>query len=102
MTADLPASASVERAVAPVGTPPPRWLRFWTWYLLVGIGLIVVGVAACFMSASESLAASTPFAWLLILCGIAQLGYAFTSKHWDGFTLHLVGAAVDAFTGFVA
>src|SRR5690349_10485739 len=93
---------TAEQAIAPAGPPPARWLRRWTWYLLVGVGLMVVGLAALFMSFAETLAAVRIFAVLLILIGIAQLGYALTSKHWDGFTLHLVGALLDGFTGFVA
>ena len=51
------------------------------WGIAVGILLIILGFLAIVMPLAATLAASLMFGWLFIVAGIAQIVFAFQSRH---------------------
>jgi uncharacterized membrane protein HdeD (DUF308 family) len=74
----------------------------WGWFLTLGIGLIVLGIAAIGAPFIATLAVETLIAWLLIIGGIILTVHAFRSRRWGKFALELAGGLLYIFVGFLA
>jgi uncharacterized membrane protein HdeD (DUF308 family) len=68
--------------------------RSWGWFLALGIGLIILGIAALGHSLVASLVMVSLFGWLLLVGGILAVAHAFLRRRWGGFFL-------DLFTGLL-
>jgi uncharacterized membrane protein HdeD (DUF308 family) len=62
----------------------------WFWFLLLGIGLIVLGTIAISMAPFTALAVAKVFGIIMIAAGIIQTASAFWSPKWSGLLLHLL------------
>jgi uncharacterized membrane protein HdeD (DUF308 family) len=62
----------------------------WLWFLILGIGLIVVGMIAIGAPLVASLATAITFGVLLLVGGIGQFIGAFWARDWSGFFLALL------------
>jgi uncharacterized membrane protein HdeD (DUF308 family) len=62
----------------------------WVWFLLLGIGLVILGAVAASKVVLATLAAVLTYGMLLIAGGLLQFVGSFWVKEWSGFFLHLI------------
>jgi uncharacterized membrane protein HdeD (DUF308 family) len=62
----------------------------WIWFLLLGIGMILLGVTAVVMAPLVTLALAKVFGIILIVAGIVQTATAFFSPRWSGLLMQLL------------
>ena len=63
--------------------------RNWGWFLLLGIGLILLGILAIGASTVTTLVSVIFLGSLLLIGGIFQIIYSFWAHRWSGFFLSL-------------
>jgi len=73
----------------------------WFWYLLFGVVLVLLGVAAFADVMVASIASITILGWLIIGSGLFQLILAFRVRNWSGFFLHLMGGVLEIIVGLL-
>ena len=73
----------------------------WGWFLVLGIVLAMLGVAAVIRAYAATVASMMFFGWLLVFAGVVELIGAFMVGHWTGFFLHLLAAILLIVTGMV-
>jgi uncharacterized membrane protein HdeD (DUF308 family) len=71
----------------------------WALYLVEGIVLVVLGVAAIVLPPLATLALTILFGWLFLLSGIVGLITTFWMRHAPGFWWSLVSAALAVLVG---
>src|SRR5215831_490592 len=64
--------------------------RKWLWFLLLGVVLILLGIAALGATWAVALASALVFGWLLMFSGASEAVAAVWAKEWSGFFLHLL------------
>lgn len=80
---------------------PHEMVQYWGWFLVFGIGLLVLGVAAVARSVTATVVSMVFFGWLLVLaCGI-EIAQAIMVGHWAGFFHHLLAAILFGVTGLL-
>src|ERR1044071_7518211 len=63
-----------------------------TWFIILGILLIILGVAAIAFPLLTTIAVKIALGWLFLVGGIVQIAHAFSTKQWSEFFLDfLVG-----------
>ncbi len=94
-TADLPAR---ERILAYVAERR-------AWFLVLGVVLLLLGVAAVVFPILMTVAVKTLLGWLFMIGGLVQVLHAFSTQKWSGFAFDvLLGAlylAAGAYLAFV-
>lgn len=71
----------------------------WGWYLVFGIVLLAIGVAAIVESFIASIASMKLLGLMVILSGLVQGLIAFRVRNWSGFFLHLLGGVLEVTVG---
>jgi uncharacterized membrane protein HdeD (DUF308 family) len=80
---------------------PHEIVQYWGWFLVFGICLLLLGVAAVARSVTATIVSMLFFGWLLVLaCGIEVI-QAILVGHWAGFFHHLVAAILFGVTGLL-
>lgn len=76
----------------------------WGWFLALGIGLILAGLAAIAFPLLSSIAAAVFVGWLFLIGGVMMVIHAFQAPGWKGFlwelligVLYLIAGAYLAF-----
>jgi uncharacterized membrane protein HdeD (DUF308 family) len=76
----------------------------WVWYLILGIVLIVAGMAAIAFPQLSTIAVKALLGWVFLFAGGAMIVHAFTVGEWRGFfanlligILYVAGGGVLAF-----
>src|ERR1700676_749853 len=72
----------------------------WWWFLLLGVALVVLGLAALGSAVFFSEVAVVFFGLLLLAGGIAQVVSAFWTGQWSGFLVNLLVGLLYIVTGF--
>jgi len=72
-----------------------------TWFLLMGIALIVVGTIAIGSAVAMTMVSVIFFGYLLIIGGLFEVIHGFARRHWSGFFINLLGGALYAVAGLV-
>lgn len=62
----------------------------WGWFLLLGIGLIILGILAIGASTVTTIVSIIFLGSLLLIGGILQIIYSFWAHQWSGFFLSLL------------
>jgi uncharacterized membrane protein HdeD (DUF308 family) len=86
----------------PLNTHYEECLRLhhcWLWFVVLGIGLIVVGGVAIGAAALVTLTTVLVFGWLLLAGGVVEIVNAFLGRSWRGFFLHLLGGILHLIVG---
>lgn len=73
----------------------------WSWFLILGILLIVLGIIAVSASVYTTMVTVVLLGCLLAVGGIAELVYSFWSKNWSGFFLALVVGLLYLIIGLI-
>ncbi|HKD57786.1 MAG TPA: HdeD family acid-resistance protein [Hyphomicrobiaceae bacterium] len=79
----------------------------WSWFLALGILLIIAGVAAIAFPLLSTIATKIALGWIFLIAGALIVVHAFSIRQWQGFlvslligALYLVAGAWLAFTPF--
>ncbi|TWT38573.1 HdeD family acid-resistance protein [Blastopirellula retiformator] len=73
----------------------------WWWFLLLGVGLIVLGLFALGASFITSLAVVVFFGLLLVVGGAVQIASAFWAGRWSGMLLSMLLGIFYVVTGML-
>lgn len=73
----------------------------WSWFLILGILQIVLGILAIVFSGMATLSLILILGWFLLISGVASVISAFYARQWSGFFLLLFGGIVDIVLGCV-
>src|SRR5262245_60209423 len=73
----------------------------WFWFLLLGIALILVGMAALTCSWIATLATTMVFGTFLLIGGFFYLVGAFFTRGWSGFFTSLLAGVLYIACGFI-
>ena len=80
---------------------PHEMVQYWGWFLVFGIGLLVLGVAAIARSVTATVVSMVFFGWLLVLASGIEIAQAIMVGHWAGFFYHLLAAILFGVTGLL-
>ena len=61
-----------------------------TWFIILGVLLIILGVAAISFPLLTTIAAKIFLGWLFLIGGIVQIVHAFSTRRWSEFFLDLL------------
>ena len=78
---------------------PPEMINNWGWFLALGIGLAVLGIAAITRSMKATIVSMSFFGWLLVIAACFEIVQAVLVGNWAGFFLHLLAAVLFGVTG---
>lgn len=78
---------------------PPEVIHNWGWFLALGIGLMLLGIAAIIRSVKATVISVSFFGWLLLIAAGIETTQAFLVGKWAGFFLHLLAAVLFGVTG---
>lgn len=87
------------RGTAVMLTPEVKQYR--NWFLVLGIIMLVAGIAAIIFPYVASLAVELLLGWILVFSGAAGIVHAFRMAKWKGFMFSLLGALVSLGVGIV-
>ena len=74
-----------------------------TWFIILGVLLIILGIAAISFPLLTTIAAKIFLGWLLLIGGIVQIVHAFSTRRWSEFLLEvLVGVLYLIAGGWLA
>lgn len=62
----------------------------WVWYLILGIVLLVGGMAAIAFPFLSTIAAKLALGWIFLFAGVITVVHAFTAGNWRGFLWNLL------------
>jgi uncharacterized membrane protein HdeD (DUF308 family) len=68
-------------------------------FLVVGIGMVLIGAAAIGSPLIGTVTAKTFFGWLLLLSGVMQMSLAFSMKKWTQFAIEILLGVQFALVG---
>jgi uncharacterized membrane protein HdeD (DUF308 family) len=80
---------------------PHEVVQYWGWFLVFGIGLLALGIAAVVRSVLATVATMLFFGWLLVLASGIEMAQAVLVGHWAGFFHHLLAAILFGVVGLV-
>ena len=73
----------------------------WGWFLALGLGLIVLGIAAIIYEEIATLASISALGVILIIAGLMQLAAAFVARGAGHMVLYLLFGALEVLVGLV-
>lgn len=83
----------------PLGIEEVRAHR--TWFLILGIVLIVIGTIAIGSAELMTMVSVLLFGWLLIFAGLFEIIHSFARRAWGGFFINLMGGLLYGVTGLL-
>jgi uncharacterized membrane protein HdeD (DUF308 family) len=75
--------------------------QYWGWFLLLGVGLLALGVAAVWRSMTATLASMLFFGWLLLAAAGIEVIQAVIVRHWAAFFQHALAAILYGVLGLI-
>ena len=73
----------------------------WVWFLVLGILLILLGIASLVYTPATTLASVLVLGWLMFFSGIVEAVHASHARGWVGVLLHVAGGALGIFIGLL-
>jgi uncharacterized membrane protein HdeD (DUF308 family) len=70
-----------------------------TWFMILGVLLIILGIVAIFFPMMMTIAAKIFFGWLLLIGGVVQVVHAFSTQKWSAFFFDLLVGILYVFVG---
>src|SRR5215469_11093095 len=80
---------------------PQEVAQQWGWFLLFGIVLLLLGIAAVVRSFTATVATMMFFGVLLLLACAIEIAQAVLVGQWAGFFYHLLAAILFGVIGFI-
>jgi uncharacterized membrane protein HdeD (DUF308 family) len=80
---------------------PHEVVQYWRWFLVFGIGLLALGIAAVVRSVLATVATMLFFGWLLVLASGIEIAQAVLVGNWAGFFHHLLAAILFGVVGLI-
>lgn len=71
------------------------------WFLIVGIVMVVLGIAAIAFPFIATIGVELLIGWILVISGVVGIVHAFRSAKWKGFLFSLLGALLSLGVGIV-
>lgn len=71
------------------------------WLVFLGVILVIAGIAAITMPLVASLAVELLIGWVLIVSGIMQSIYSFSSRRWGKFSMRLLAGLLYLLAGIM-
>lgn len=87
-------------ALTPFAAELQELRRNWGWFLVLGIGLIILGALAIGASFVATLATVWTFGILLLIGGVVEIAGSFRAQRWSGFFLHVLAGVLYLVVGF--
>jgi len=75
--------------------------KSWGWLLALGIAFIILGAVCIVYDVMATFTTVFFFGCLLAISGVLQLIQSFRTGTWSGFFVHLLGALLRGFTGYL-
>jgi uncharacterized membrane protein HdeD (DUF308 family) len=75
--------------------------RHRVWVSVLGVVLIILGIAALAAAALTTLISVLFLGWLLVIGGLVQVVHAFWARPWGGVFAHLVAGALSLVVGLL-
>jgi len=94
-------SATDSLSTTALGPERGVFRHHWGWFAVLGILLIVLGIAALAASALTTLISVLLLGWLLVLGGGVQTVHAFWARRWGGVFAHLVAGVLSLVVGLL-
>lgn len=73
----------------------------WGWFLLWGVLLLALGIAAIWRSMTATLASMLFFGWILLVGAAIEVASAVMVGHWAGFFQHTLAAILFGVLGLI-
>ncbi len=80
---------------------PHEIVQYWGWFLVFGIAVTLLGVAAVVRSFAATVVSMLFFGWLLVFAGGIEVAQAVMVGHWAGFFHHLLAAILFGIAGLL-
>ena len=80
---------------------PHELAQNWGWFLALGIGLVILGLAAVVRSFAATVASMLFFGWLMVAASGIEIAQAVLVGHWAGFFQHLLAAILFGVAGLL-
>jgi uncharacterized membrane protein HdeD (DUF308 family) len=78
---------------------PREIAQYWGWFLVFGIGVLLLGIAAVVRSVTTTIVSMLFFGWLLVLASGIEIAQAAMVGRWAGIFQHLLAAVLFAVAG---
>src|SRR5271166_7212646 len=75
--------------------------QYWGWFLLLGVVLLALGIAAAWRSMTATLASMLFFGWLLLAAAGIEVIQAVIVAHWAAFFQHALAAILYGVLGLI-
>jgi len=98
VTSGLAISAQAQQLPTQV---PGEIIHNWGWFLVFGIALAALGVAAIARSVTATVVSMLYFGWLLLIAAGIEVVQTFMVGQWAGMFQHLVAAVLFGVVGFL-
>ncbi len=73
----------------------------WGWLLVLGIVMIVLGIAALILAPLATLGTVFILGWLITISGVVEAIHAFHVRRWSGVFLHIAGGVLGVLLGLL-
>lgn len=74
--------------------------EYRTWFVVLGVVLVLLGIAAMAFPFVTTMAAKSALGWLFLIGGIVQTFHAFYTRSWSEFFLELLVGLLYVLAGF--
>src|SRR5215470_4253407 len=80
---------------------PGEIIHNWGWFLVFGIGLVALGVAAIVRSVAATVVSMMFFGWLLLIAAGIEVAQTVMAGRWAGMFQHLAAAVLFGVVGLL-
>jgi len=80
---------------------PGEIIHNWGWFLVFGIGLVALGVAAIIRSVAATVVSMLFFGWLLLIAAGIEVAQTVMAGRWAGMFQHLAAAVLFGVVGLL-
>ncbi len=78
---------------------PQAAAHSWGWFLVLGVGLVVLGALAIARAVRATVVSMYFFGWLFLIAAVLQAIHVILVGRWSGLFLHLLGVILFAVIG---
>jgi len=94
-------SATDSLSITDLGPALRSVRQHWVWIAVLGVVLILLGIAALAVAALTTLISVLFLGWLLVIGGVVQAVQAFWARPWGGVFAHLIAGVLSLIVGLL-